>query len=80
MKSLKRFLNLLFGIKIKLKPTFSNGGESDHTWIVASCHPKKSITWVWALYCSTPKLSIKWMLRPGFHMSKQKPMWEGDLK
>lgn len=34
--------------------THSDGVFSDHTWVIASWHSNKSITWSWALKFSKP--------------------------
>lgn len=75
MKKIRRFVNYVSGIEVKPKPTFSNDGPSSHTWILAGCHPKDSITWHWAVYCSTPSFSFKWFFHMRIRIYTQKLMY-----
>ena len=61
------------GIEIKFKRTFSNEGLSNHTWVIVSRHPRKSITWIWAVYFTKPN---KWhKIYKSFWVMRQLPMW-----
>jgi len=68
----KKTFCYIMGFKLKIEPMFSNEGLSKHTWVLCSCHPLDSITWHWAIYMDTPKLSLKWILNPRFRLCTQK--------
>lgn len=42
------------GISIIPKRMYSNKGYSTDGWCIARRHPKKSITWLWAIYWYKP--------------------------
>ncbi len=79
-----RFWGILVGIK-GFRRTFSNSGYSTHTYVVLSCHPIWSITWIWALYWTKPSkkqnlLSYIFKHKCGFSLATQKPILWQDSK
>jgi len=61
------------GIKLNFKRTFGNGGQSKHTWLLLSRHPRRSITWIWAIYYTKPE---KWhRIIRSIYILRQDPMW-----
>jgi hypothetical protein len=66
----------ILGLKLGVRPTFSNDGDSKSTFVVASCHPLNSITWHWSLWWTKPlKVDFNWVkCGCGFRLHKQQLM------
>ena len=69
-----KFMSYILGIKLDFKPIFGNAGISKTTYLITSCHPLDSITWVWAVYWTKYSGDIKWFKRIGLSISTQQIM------
>lgn len=65
------------GISFKMKPVYSNDGDSDHCFVIISRHPRRSVTWIWTVWFWKP-LTFTWKHK-WISIYRQEPMWRDKV-